>query len=101
MIMYATAMGNTITAFFQCLSAISALVSLIFTSSAFCSLPLKSPLCIGKLLFQLRQNFVLQVFDFYRLILYFYHQVSHMAEFCHINIKRRLGRHILFPNKVL
>ncbi len=35
------------------------------------------------------------------LILYFYHQVSHMAELCHINIKRRLGWHIFFPNKVL
>ncbi|MGI6018768.1 MAG: hypothetical protein ACOX8M_08230 [Marvinbryantia sp.] len=34
-------------------------------------------------------------------VLYFYHQASHMAELCHINIKRRLGRHILFPNKVL
>ena len=50
----------------------------------------EKPLCIGKLLFQLRQNFILQVFDFYRFVLYFYHQVSHMAELCHINIKRRL-----------
>ena len=35
------------------------------------------------------------------LILYLYHQVSHMAELCHINIKCRLGWHIFFPNKVL
>ena len=61
----------------------------------------EKPLCIGKLLFQLWQNFISQVFDFYRLILYLYHQVSHMAELCHINIKRRLGRHIFFPNKFL
>ena len=47
--------------------------------------------CIGKLLFQLQQNFVLQVFNFPCLILYFYHQVSHMAKLCHINIKRRLA----------
>ena len=40
-------------------------------------------------------------FDFYRFVLYFYHQISHMAELCHINIKRRLRRHIFFPNKVL
>ena len=33
-------------------------------------------------------------FDFYRFVLYFYHQISHMAELCHINIKRRLRRHI-------
>lgn len=39
-------------------------------------------LCIGKLLFQLRQNFFLQVFAFPCLILYFYHQVSHMARRC-------------------
>ena len=35
------------------------------------------------------------------IILYFYHQISHMTELCHINIKCRLGWHILFPNKVL
>ena len=61
----------------------------------------EKPLCIGKLLFQLRQNFVLQVFDFYRLILHLYHQISHMAELCHINIKRRFRRHIFFSDKVL
>lgn len=42
-----------------------------------------------------------QVFNFLCLILYFYHQISHMTELCHINIKCRLGWHILFPNKVL
>ncbi len=51
--------------------------------------------------FQLRQNFVLQVFDFYRLILHLYHQISHMAELCHINIKRRFRRYIFFSDKVL
>lgn len=51
-------------------------------------------LCICKLLFQLRHNFVLQVFDYYRLVLHLYYQVSHMAKLMDmdINIKRRLGR---------
>ncbi len=121
--MYAAAMGNSITVVFQCLSAISVngfltlslrwflFVAFLYLLQMFWHALLfgrsvlffafEKPLCIGKLLFQLRQNFILQVFDFYRLILYFYHQVSHMAELCHINIKRRLGRHIFFSDKVL
>ena len=40
-------------------------------------------------------------FDFYLLILHLYHQISHMAELCHINIKRRFRRHIFFSDKIL
>ncbi len=86
MIMYAAAAGNAITAVFQCLSAISVkgfltlslrwflFVAFLYLLQMFWHALLfgrsvlffafEKPLCIGKLLFQLRQNFVLQVLIF-------------------------------------
>ena len=86
MIMYAAAMGNSITVVFQCLSAISVngfltlslrwflFVAFLYLLQMFWHALLfgrsvlffafEKPLCIGKLLFQLRQNFVLQVLIF-------------------------------------
>lgn len=55
--MYTAAMNNNITAVFQCLSAISVSVSLIFTSSAFRSLPLKSPFVSASCCFNYGRTF--------------------------------------------
>lgn len=67
----------------------------------FALLAFENPLCVGKLRFQLRENIVLQTADFPCALLRLYHQISHMAELMDINIKRWLGRHILFSDKAL
>lgn len=62
---------------------------------------LENPFCIGKLRFQFRKNIVLQMTDFFCSLLRLYHQTSHMAKLCYINIKSRLGRHIFFSDNAL
>ena len=80
----------------------------LFSNSLFCPLYLfcerlalltfENPFCVGKLLFQFRKYRILQMPDFFRLILRFYHQVLHMAELCHIYLKDRLRRYIMFTD---
>ena len=61
-------------------------------------LTFENPFCIGKLLFQLRKYRILQMPDFFRLILRLYHQLLHGTELCHIYFKDRLRRHIVFTD---
>src|SRR5699024_6195145 len=61
-------------------------------------LTLENPFCIGKLLFQLRKYRILQMPDFFRLILRLYHQLLHGTELCYIYFKDRLRRHIVFTD---
>ena len=48
-------------------------------------LTLENPFCIGKLLFQFRKYRILQMPDFFRLILRLYHQLLHGTELCQIH----------------
>ena len=61
-------------------------------------LTLENPFCVGKLLFQFRKYRILQMPDFFRLILRLYHQLLHGTELCHIYFKDRLRRHIVFTD---
>ena len=80
----------------------------IFSDFLFCPLYLlcerlalltfENPFCLGKLLFQFRKYRVLQMPDFFCLILRLYHQLLHGAELCHIYLKDRLRRHIVFTD---
>ena len=96
-----------ITVCFQCVGNFVQFISdfpfglLYLRFQRFTLLTLEDALCFGKLLLKLRQNLILQVLDFFCLILQFYHQVTHMTELCHIDIQCRLGRHTLFTDKVL
>ena len=48
-------------------------------------LTLENPFCVGKLLFQFRKYRILQMPDFFRLILRLYHQLLHGTELCQIH----------------
>ena len=72
-----------ITVCFQCVGNFVQFISnfpfglLYLRFQRFTLLTLEDALCFGKLLLKLRQNLVLQVFDFFCFILQFYHQVTH------------------------